>query len=128
MDQPPLRRTASAPHLEMSSPAWDLAPETINPASTSYPVSDVPTSAAEANLLGLHNQLAANFHQLSIAIEKIKALEAQLASDKGTRTKTAAKLERKLAGHLEHRDSLGTQRRRLLGKTDRAELSRKQDG
>ena len=92
-----------------------------------FAVAGVDTTSAGPDLLRLHDQLAANFQQLTLAIEQIKALEAQLATGKWAHATKEGKLERKLAGHVEHRDSLGTQRRRLLGKTDRAELSRRGD-
>ncbi|MCJ1380608.1 hypothetical protein MMC17_003716 [Xylographa soralifera] len=122
-DQNFLRRTASAPGPEMGPSPWELPTETTTTASARVAVAGVTTTTSGPHLLRLHDQLAANFVQLSIAIEQIKALEAQLATGNRSGTSKGAKLERKLAGHREHRDSLGTQRRRLLGKTDRAELS-----
>ncbi|MCJ1292502.1 hypothetical protein MMC34_004053 [Xylographa carneopallida] len=116
-----LRRSASAEGLETGPLPWELPTETTTTGSTSLSIASETAITAESDLSHLHDQLAANFQQLSIAIEQIKALEAQLATGKGASSEKGAKLERKLAGHREHRDSLGTQRRRLLGKRDRAE-------
>ncbi|MCJ1434507.1 hypothetical protein MMC27_003876 [Xylographa pallens] len=123
MNPSALRRTASAQGLELGPFPWELATVTTTTTSPSDTVAGAATTTDKLHLRRLHNQLAANFQQLVIAIEQIKTLEAQLVAGQHLSTRKTAKLERKLAGHVEHRDSLGTQRRRLLGKTGRAELS-----
>ncbi|MCJ1391846.1 hypothetical protein MMC18_004713 [Xylographa bjoerkii] len=128
MDHRSLRRTASAPGLETSPLPCELTAETTIPGTVTSDAATTATTAhattANTILSLLHKQLAANFLQLSNAIEQIKAIEAQLATGKWAGTSKEAKLERKLAGHLQHRDSLGTQRRRLLGKMEHLKRNR----
>ena len=123
MNHHALRRTASAPGLELGPLPWELGSETATTTSPSDDVAGAATTSDEHHLHRLHDLLAANFQQLVIAIQQIKSFEAQLSAGQGLSTRKRAKLERKLAGHVEHRDSLGSRRRRLLGKADRAESS-----